>query len=245
MAAIKHATLIKMEQDPTIEIYICSMDIRTPRKLYEEYWVRSKHLGVKFIRGKPAEILKDPVTQQLYCIVEDIESGKILKISADLFVLSVATKPVTGIEKIAQLLGIDVDEFNFFRELHAKLAPVDTKTQGIFIAGSAQGPKDIPDSIAQGSAAASRASILLSKSHLIISRLTPKFNFEKCVFCLNCVESCPFNALSSNEKLKRIFVNPALCMACGMCSQNCPTGACELLNYKDEQIIYQIKELGS
>ncbi|NHI92282.1 MAG: CoB--CoM heterodisulfide reductase iron-sulfur subunit A family protein [Candidatus Lokiarchaeota archaeon] len=245
MAAIKHATLIKMEQNPNIDIYVCGMDIRTPKKLYEEYWVRSKHLGVKFIRGKPAEILRDPISRQLYCIVEDIESAKVLKIAADLFILSVATKPVSGIEEIAKMAGIDVDEFNFFRELHPKLAPIDTKTQGVFICGSAQGPKDIPDSIAQGSAAASRASILLSKPYLIISRLTPKFNFENCVFCLNCVNTCPFNALSSNNKLRRIFVNPALCMTCGICSQNCPTGACELLNYKDKQIISQIKELGS
>ena len=245
MAAIKHASLIKLEQNPDIEIYICSMDIRTPKKMYEEYYVRSKRMGVKFIRGKPAEILKDLETGRLYCIVEDMESGKVLKISADLFVLSVATKPVMGIEEIAKMAGIDVDEYNFLRELHPKLAPVETKTKGIFICGSAQGPKDIPDSIAQGSAAASRASVILSKPFLQLSRPTPNFDFNKCIFCLNCVESCPFGALQANKKLKRIFVNPALCLACGMCAQNCPTGACELLDYRDAQIVSQVKELGS
>jgi len=245
MAAIKHSQLIKLEQDPNIDIFICNIDIRASKKLYEEYYINSKRMGVKYIRGKPSEISKNPETDKLYCIVEDIESGKILKISADLFVLSVGTKPTAGIEEISKIAGIDIDKDGFYRELHPKLAPVDTKTPGIFICGSAQGPKDIPDSIAQGGAAASRASIFLSKESLEIARKLPIFNFDQCVFCLNCVNACPFQALSENKKLKRIYVNPAICLACGICAQTCPTGACELLNYKDIQIISQVKELGS
>ncbi len=244
MAAIKHSQLIKLEQDPNIDIYICNIDIRASKKLYEEYYITSKRLGTKFIRGKPSEILKNPENNKLYCIVEDIESGKLLKISADLFVLSVATMPPSEIEELSKIIGIDLDKDGFYRELHPKLAPVDTKTPGIYICGSGQGPKDIPDSIAQGGAAASRASIFLSKDSLEISRRLPNFNFNQCIFCLNCVKSCPFQALSDNNKLKRIYVNPAICLACGICAQSCPTGACELLNYKDNQIISQVKELG-
>ncbi|MHC1590946.1 MAG: FAD-dependent oxidoreductase, partial [Candidatus Helarchaeales archaeon] len=161
MAALKHAQLVKSEHDPEIEVIICYQDMRTPKKMHEQYYTNARDMGVKFIKGKPAEVLKDIDSDKLIVKVEDEQLQKILTIKTDLVVLSTATVASRDAKKLARILGIDLDKDGFFSELHPKLAPVETKIPGILICGSIQGPKDIPDSVAQGGAAAARAIALL------------------------------------------------------------------------------------
>jgi len=155
MYALKHAQIIKEMVLPEAEVTICYMDMRTPGKGFEEYYQHTRELGVNFIRGKPSRIEEDPETKSLIVQVEDTLLGEPLRLNADLVVLSCAAVPAKGSEKLAEMLGIELDENGFFKEAHPKLRPVETKVRGIYICGCAQGPKDIPSSIVQAKAAAS------------------------------------------------------------------------------------------
>ena len=155
MYALKHVQIIKEMVLPDTEIYICYIDMRTTGKGFEEYYKRTRDLGVTFIRGRPSEIVENTETKNLIFNVEDPDIDQLLKLEVDLVVFSCATVPSAGTENLSQILGINLDENGFFKEVHPKLRPVETNVRGIYICGSAQGPKDIPDSIVQAKAAAS------------------------------------------------------------------------------------------
>jgi len=157
MYALKHAQMIREMILPDAEIYILYIDMRTTGKGFEEYYRKTREMGIHFIRGRPSEIMEKPDTRNLLMEVEDPDIGRLLEIDADLVVLSCATVPSEGSEQLSQLLKIERDEAGFFKELHPKLRPVETNVRGIYICGAAQGPKDIPDSIIQAKAAASFA----------------------------------------------------------------------------------------
>jgi heterodisulfide reductase subunit A len=157
MYALKHAQIIREMVLPDSEIYICYIDMRTTGKGFEEYYKRTRELGVIFIRGRPSEIVEETDTKNLILKVEDPDIGGLLKIEADLVVLSCATIPSSGARELSQILRIELDENGFFKEIHPKLRPVETNVRGIYICGAGQGPKDIPDSIVQAKAAASFA----------------------------------------------------------------------------------------
>ena len=166
MYALKHAQMIKETVLPDAEIYICYMDMRTTGKGFEEYYRRTRELGIHFIRGRPSEVIEESDTKNLLLKVEDPDIGHILEIEADLVVLSCATVPSSGAARLSQVLGIELDENGFFKEMHPKLRPVETNVRGIYICGAAQGPKDIPTSIIQAKAAASFADGELRKAKL-------------------------------------------------------------------------------
>ncbi len=166
MYALKHAKIIKEMVSPDTEIYICYIDMRTVGKGFEDYYRRTREVGIHFIRARPSEIVQDTETKNLYLKVEDPEIGRLLRLEADLVVLSCATIPSSGTEKLSKSLGIKLDEHGFFKEVHPKLRPVETNVRGIYICGSAQGPKDIPDSIVQAKAAASCADSELRKEKI-------------------------------------------------------------------------------
>ena len=166
MYALKHAQIIKQMVLPDTEIYICYIDMRTAGKGFEEYYKRTRELGVHFIRGRPAEIVGNTRTKNLILKVEDPDIGALLKFEVDLAVLSCATVPSKGTQHLAELLGINLDENGFFKEAHPKLRPVETNVRGIYICGSAQGPKDIPNSIVQAKAAASCVDSELRKGEI-------------------------------------------------------------------------------
>lgn len=155
MYALKHVQIIKEMVLPDTEIYICYIDMRTTGKGFEEYYKRTRDLGVTFIRGRPSEIVENTETKNLILNVEDPDINQLLRLEVDLVVLSCATVPSAGTKNLSQILGINLDENGFFKEVHPKLRPVETNVRGIYICGSAQGPKDIPDSIVQAKAAAS------------------------------------------------------------------------------------------
>ncbi len=161
MIALKHAQLIKIEQDPDAEITICYIDMRAAGKGYEEYYQRAQKYGIRFVRGKVAEVYEDPETKEIIARVEDTLSGNVLELRADLLVLSAAVVPSPGTSELAKVLGIETNEYGFISPLHPKISPVDTSRLGIFVCGCATGPRDIPDSVAMGSAAAARAAEFL------------------------------------------------------------------------------------
>ncbi len=166
MYALKHAQIIKEMLLPDTEVYICYIDMRTAGKGFEEYYKRTREIGVNFIQGRPAEVIEDEKTKNLILNVEDPDIGALLKLEMDLVVLSSATVPSKGTREMAGILGINLDENGFFKEVHPKLRPVETNVRGIYICGSAQGPKDIPDSIVQAKAAASCADSELRKGEI-------------------------------------------------------------------------------
>ncbi|MFO7980309.1 MAG: CoB--CoM heterodisulfide reductase iron-sulfur subunit A family protein [Candidatus Aminicenantes bacterium] len=171
MYALKHAQIIKEMVLPQTDIFICFIDMRTVGKGFEEYYRRTRELGVHFIRARPSEIAEDRETKNLYLNVEDPEIGRLLKLEADMVVLSCATVPSSGTEELSRILGVKLDENGFFKEMHPKLRPVETNVRGIYICGSAQGPKDIPDSIVQAKAAASCADSELRKNKIRLPQL--------------------------------------------------------------------------
>ena len=166
MYALKHAQIIKEMILPDSQIYIFYIDIRTAGKGFEEYYRRTREIGINFIHGRPSEVIENNKTKNLILKVEDSDVGELINLEADLVVLSCATVPSQGTKQLAGLLGVNLDANGFFKELHPKLRPVETNIRGIYICGSAQGPKDIPDSIIQAKAAASCADSELRKGEI-------------------------------------------------------------------------------
>jgi len=166
MYALKHAQIIKDMVLPDTQVYICYIDMRATGKGFEEYYKRTREIGINFIHGRPAEIIEDSGTKNLILKVEDSDINELLRLEVDLVVLSCATVPSKGTKQLAELLGINLDGNGFFKEIHPKLRPVETSVRGIYICGSAQGPKDIPDSIVQAKAAASCADSELRKGEI-------------------------------------------------------------------------------
>jgi len=166
MYALKHAQIIKEMVLPDAQVYISYIDMRTAGKGFEEYYRRTREIGINFIHGRPSEVIENNETKNLILKVEDSDIGELIKLEADLVVLSCATVPSQGTKQLAGLLGVNLDANGFFKELHPKLRPVETNIRGIYICGSAQGPKDIPDSIIQAKAAASCADSELRKGEI-------------------------------------------------------------------------------
>lgn len=264
MSAIKHAMMIKAEQNPDAEIYIAYTDIRSFGKGYEEYYKRACDLGIQFIRSKVAEVLKNK-KNKLIARLEDTDVGEPLTIEPDLVVLSTGLVPNESVEKIAKILRLETDAYKFFTEKHPKLAPVDTKIEGIYICGTAQSPKDIPDCVAQARAAAVATLKSILKKEITIDLAKAVVDEELCNQCGICVEACPYDAIEIGDKIEdrmegrrrervevkgedRIetrlsqsaLVIEASCKACGICAAECPTGAIELRHYKSDQILGQV-----
>ena len=166
MYALKHAQIIKEMILHDAQVYICYIDMRTAGKGFEEYYRRTREIGINFIHGRPSEVIENNKTKNLILKVEDSDVGELINLEADLVVLSCATVPSQGTKQLAGLLGVNLDANGFFKELHPKLRPVETNIRGIYICGSAQGPKDIPDSIIQAKAAASCADSELRKGEI-------------------------------------------------------------------------------
>ena len=157
----------------------------------------------------------------------------------DMVVLSSAIEPPADASKTGQLFGLSRTADGWFAEAHPKLRPVETNTDGVFLAGCAQGPKDVPDTVAHAGAAASMALALLNKGEVTISPATAEVNREKCVGCGDCLLVCPYTAITRVEG--KAQVNAALCKGCGTCVATCPSGAIEALHFTDEQIVAQIE----
>ncbi len=245
MVTIKNAVLLK-EKHPESEIHVFYMDIRAPFKGYEEFYNRARDGGVVFIRGRPAEIAEDPVTKNLVVYSENQLKGENISLESDMVILSTASIPKADSEKLARIVNIPIDSNGFFMESHPKLKPIDTSTEGIFVCGSAQGLKDIPYSVSQGSAAAARAARILLQGKWEIEPIVATINPERCrnvrLKCGVCVEKCPYRAIAAPEReLARITA--AMCHRCGTCVAECPADAISQPHFTDSQIFSQIHTL--
>lgn len=238
MYAMKNAQLIK-DHEPDTEIAIYYMDIRAFGKGFEEFYKRSQEkYGIKFIRGRPATVLENP-DQTLTVRAEDTMLGKVTEYDYDMVVLSVGLEPPAGMEELRQTIGLSKSADGFLMEAHPKLRPVDTLTDGVYLAGVSQGPKDIPDAVAQASGAAARAAIPMVKGEVEIEPIIASVDEDVCGACEVCIELCPFGAIDVEDEHAQ--VNIALCKGCGTCVAACPSGALDQQHFRTSQIMAQIE----
>jgi heterodisulfide reductase subunit A len=239
MNTIKDCLLIK-EHWPETKLYVFYMDIRAYGKGFEDLYKRAKREGVIFIRGLPGEIVEDKDTNNLQLIGEDMTLNKFYIIGAEMVVLSVGFIPRDDSSVVQRLLTLSKTSDGFFMEAHPKLRPVDTPTGGVFLAGCAEAPKDIKDSVTQAGAAAARAGILMAKGSVTVEAITPLMSQEKCTGCSLCARVCPYNAITVDKEKKTSEVVEAACAGCGTCGAECPFSAIEMRHFTDEQIFAQI-----
>ena len=247
MYSAKLAHLVK-EKNPEANVRIYYMDVRAFGKGFEEFYDRVRREGVRYIRGNPSEIFKRG--DKLVVKVEDTLAAKPLEDEVDMVVLAVGLEPRKDAREIMDLLRLSQSSDRFFLEAHPKLAPVDTATDGVYLAGCAQGPKDIPDTVAQAKGAASSALILLSSGKVKVQAQVSEVNEATCRGCSYCVEICPYGAIEMvtvNQMGHQVLVarvNEALCKGCGACVAGCLSGSIQQKSFKDSQILSQIAALG-
>jgi len=244
MYSLKFSHLLR-EKIPDADIYQLYIDLRCFGKGYEEFYNRLQEEGVNFVRGKAGEITdiaESPEEKgKLMVIVEDTLVRKKRRIPVDMVVLSTALEPRADANAVARLFSISRSKDGFFLEKHPKLDPVATTTDGIFIAGCCQSPKDIPDTVAQASAAAARVLAMINKGSVEVESATSVIEETLCSGCKTCISLCPYNAISFNEEKKVSVINEALCKGCGTCAAACPSGAITSRHFTAEQIMAQIE----
>jgi heterodisulfide reductase subunit A len=243
MHALKYSHLIR--EKTGAEVYQLYIDMRCFGKGYEEFYKRLGEEEVKFIRGKVAQITDQAITKEemgkLIVIAEDTLISKIVRLPVDMVILCVALEPQSDAEVIARQLNISRSADGFFLERHPKLDPIATMTDGIFIAGCCQGPKDIPDTVAQASAAAARVLAMISKGKVIIEAATAEINEELCSGCRICNALCPFSAIDFDKEHMVSVINRALCKGCGVCVAACPSNAITGKHFTTDQLMAEIE----
>jgi heterodisulfide reductase subunit A2 len=252
MYTAKHAYQVKTKIEDS-EAYVFYMDVRTAGKNYEEFYHRALNAGAKYIRGRVSKIY--PQGDKLILKSEDTLLGMPLEVEADLVVLATAMVPSAGAVDLAKKIGFSVDKDGWFQEAHPKLQPVETFAAGVYLAGTCQGPKDIPDTVAQASGAAVKVLGLFSKTELATEPMVTEVDISKCSGCGLCVPICPYNALSLQEYNERgghghgpftrsvAEVNSSLCQGCGACLPACRTMALNLKGYSNDQIAAEVDAL--
>lgn len=238
MISIKNTKLIKQHY-PDTDITVAYMDIRAAGKDYEEYFTASRKEGIKYVRTNVSKIHEDPETNNLKVILQNTLSNiELREFEYDMIVLSCAMVPAIGVDKIGKILKLETSQDGFFKEFHSRLNPIDTKIPGIVLAGTAQGPKSIAESIAQGRAAASSLARLMSKDKYRILLIRATVHKEICAKCGLCELNCPYNAITVNSDGAE--VDEILCRGCGSCLANCPSEAITLRYYREPQYEKQI-----
>jgi heterodisulfide reductase subunit A len=242
MYSMKLAHLI--HEKTHARVYEFYFDITAFGKGYAEFHERVQEEGILFVRGKAAEV--EEIDSKLVVRAEDTLLGEFVEVPVDMVVLSPAMVPVADTEQVAQLFRISRGEDGFFLEAHLKLRPVETNTDGIFLAGCCQGPKDIPDTVAQASGAAAQALRLLSRGQIETEPMIAEVSLMHCVGCGLCVEVCPTAAIELKEWRpfqQRAEVNVALCKGCGLCVAACRGEAITLHGFTDQQLLAQLHSL--
>ncbi len=239
--AVKNAISLK-EKNPDTDIFVLYRDMRM-YSMMEEFYTQARNLGVIFSRFDPEN--KPEVTQgddgKMAVTFRDHVLGQKLEASADLVVLSAGVE-ASDTEELATIIKTGRNAEGFFMEAHVKLRPVEAATEGIFICGTAHGPKLITETITQAMAAASRATTFLSQESLTLSAVTAEVKQENCASCLVCVRSCPYNVPVIND-LGVSYIDPALCQGCGVCAAECPAKTIKLNWYEDHQLLSKVESL--
>ena len=243
MYSLKLAHLIK--ERTGAEVYNFYIDMRTPGKGYEEFYDRLLDEGVHFVRGRVAEVSDWAVHPseegKLVIRAEDTLAAFVRRIPVDMVVLSVGLEPQADAQEVRRLFNISCSTEGWFLERHPKLAPVSTFTEGVFIAGACQGPKDIPDSVAQAGAAAAEALALIDAQFVELEPYTAFVSEEECSGCKSCIPLCPYQAISFVEDKKKAAINEVLCKGCGTCVAACPSGSIQQNFFEDDEIFEEIE----
>jgi heterodisulfide reductase subunit A len=236
MYTAKHAMLYKHHVHDG-QAYVFYIDIRSGGKNYEEFVQRAvEEDGVIYLRGKVSKVFEEDGKVKVWGV--DTLTGKHIEINADMVVLALATVPSDGTKAIAKTLKLGLDKDGFLAEAHPKLKPLESVISGMFLAGAAQAPKDIPETVAQASGAAAKAMTILSQERLYHAPTVAMSNNNLCSGCGMCVDVCPYEALSlKNEK---VSVNEVLCEGCGTCSATCLRGAIQVRNFTPLQVFEMI-----
>ena len=250
MYTAKHAMLTR-EKYPDTDVYVFYIDVRTPGKNFDEFYRRAaEQYGVHYIKGMVGKVIPQ-ADGKLLVQGSDLIANEQLKINADLVVLAAAIEPDKSARPLATMLTASMDTNDFFTEAHPKLRPVESPTAGIFLSGACQGPKDIPATVAQASAAAAKAIGLLCKDKLTCNPCVAHSDEMMCNGCSQCANVCPYGAISYEEKefrmpnrttaIRRVAsVNPAVCQGCGACTVTCPSGAMDLNGFSNRQIMAEV-----
>ncbi|MBQ7164674.1 MAG: CoB--CoM heterodisulfide reductase iron-sulfur subunit A family protein, partial [Clostridia bacterium] len=248
MYTAKHAMLIR-EKYPDTEVYVFYIDVRTPGKNFEEFYRRAvEQYGVHYIKGQVGKVAENEGKLRVYG--SDLLLNEQVVIDADLVVLAAAIEPDESAKKIATMLTTSIDTNNFLTEAHPKLRPVESATAGIFLSGVCQGPKDIPETVAQASAAAVKVVGLLAKDQITCNPCVARSDELLCNGCSACEKVCPYGAISYMDKevndhgkreVRRLaYVNEAVCQGCGACTVACPSGAMDLKGFTNKQIMAEV-----
>ena len=250
MYTAKHAMYCR-EKYPDTEVYVFYIDVRTPGKNYDEFYRRAvEQYGVHYIKGMVGKV-SPKADGTLHVQASDLISNEQLHISADMVVLAAAIEPDKSARPLATMLTASMDTNDFFTEAHAKLRPVESPTAGVFLSGVCQGPKDIPETVAQAGAAASKVIGLLAKDKLSCNPCVSQSNEAMCNGCSSCANVCPYGAITYEDKdfsrrrdgslIRRVaVVNEAVCQGCGACTVACPSGAMDLKGFSTSQIMAEV-----
>lgn len=248
MYTAKHAMLIR-DKYPDVDVQVFYIDVRTPGKNFDEFYRRAvEEYHVSYIKGQVGKISES--NGRLLIQASDLLDNRQIKMETDLVVLAAAIEPEPSVRKLATMLTASIDTNNFLTEAHPKLRPVESPTAGVFLSGVCQGPKDIPETVSQAGAAASKVIGLLAKNKLTTNPCVAKANELACNGCSACEHVCPYGAISYEVReiadhgvktLRRVAsVNSALCQGCGACTVTCPSGAMDLQGFSNRQILSEV-----
>ncbi len=249
MYTAKHAMLTR-EKYPDTDVYVFYIDVRTPGKSFDEFYRRAvEQYGVHYIKGMVGKVT--PEDGKLKVQASDLLTQEQLHIDADMVVLATAIEPDKTARPLATMLTASMDTNDFFTEAHPKLKPVESPTAGVFLSGTCQGPKDIPETVAQASAAAAKVVGLLARNSLVCNPCTAHSDELLCSGCSQCEKVCPYGAITYEDKefrmpdrttkVRRVaVVNQAVCQGCGACTVTCPSGAMDLSGFSNKQIMAEV-----
>ena len=247
MYSLKTAHLVHEKTEANVyEFYI---DMRAFGKGYEEFYKRLLEENVNFIRGRVAEVTdvaQNPAEKgKLTVVAEDTLLGVVRRIPVDMVILSSGLVPRKDAIDVAHTFSISRSQDGFFLEKHPKLAPVSTAVDGVFIAGTCQGPKDIPDSVAQGAAAAANVLSLIDRKEVELEPTVARVHEESCSGCQICIDLCPYKAIARDEAKNVAVITEALCKGCGVCVAACPSTAIEQQNFTNRQLLAEVEAICS
>jgi heterodisulfide reductase subunit A2 len=244
MYTAKQAIMLK-EHDPSVQTYVFYMDLRAAGRYYDEFTRRAQEtFGAQYLRGRVSRVY--PQNGRYVVQGYDTLLGRAVEVEADLVVLANGVTSARGSVELMQTLGISYDGYGFINEAHVKLRPVETNTAGIYLAGCAAGPKDIPDTVAQASAAAVKVAGLFARPFIETEPTISEVNPARCVACHLCEEVCPFSAVTFVEVKggrQVAQINPAVCKGCGLCTAGCRGRAIVLHGFADQQVLAQVESL--
>jgi heterodisulfide reductase subunit A len=244
MYALKYGHLIRDKVGHETKIYDFYIDMRCFGKGYEEFYRRCQEEGIVFIRGKPAEISAQAPGPggegKLTVIGEDTLLGTRYELPVDMVILCAAMQAREDVAEVGRIFGVNQGADGFFLEEHPKLAPLSTATDGVFLAGACQGPKDIPDTVAQASGAAAKALALVTRGEVDVSPTISWIDPEICAGCQTCITLCAYSAIEFDDRRGVSVVNEALCKGCGSCSGFCPSGAAQIRHFSEKQVFAEL-----